>query len=197
VFAFTDIQTELANAAGGSGHSTILNGRIVGYVTPPTRLTFRLENNFSLIDQARVPTQLTISDPIGGVRGYLGSHLAGGRRDLTRAELRWATPNAFHRGDVGVAAFADAGTLWAGSVPYGTSATRESLGFSVLAAYPTKSKRLYRVDVAFPLHKENGRGIEVRFTAGNPTIRSTTEPYDVTRARQAPVPSALVTWPER
>src|SRR5262249_35188311 len=105
VFAFGDVEAELARAANGtSGHSAILNGRAVAYATPSSRLTLGLENNFSLLDQARVPTQLTMSDPIGGVRGYLGSHLAGGRRDLTRAEIRWATPNAFRRGDLGVAA---------------------------------------------------------------------------------------------
>lgn len=198
LFAFADLEVELTGAAAaGSTHSRILNGRLVAYATPTERLTLRLENNLSLLDHARVPTQLTISDPIGGVRGYLGSHLAGGQRDLTRAEIRWATPDAFRRGDLGVAAFTDMGTLWAGSVPYGTSASRQSVGLSVLAAYPTKSKRLYRVDVALPLQRDHGRGIEVRFTAGNPTIRSTTEPYDVTRARQAPAPSALVTWPER
>lgn len=198
LFAFSDVEAELASATSSvADHSAILNARVVAYATPTARFTMRLENNFSLLDQARVPTQLTMSDPIGGVRGYLGSHLAGGRRDLTRAEIRWATPNAFHRGDLGVAAFADAGTLWAGSVPHGTSASRQSVGLSLLGAYPTKSKRLYRVDVAFPLQRENGRGIEVRFTAGNPTTRSTTEPYDVTRARQAPMPSALVTWPDR
>jgi len=199
LFAFSDIEAELTDAMGGkASNSRILNGRIVGYATPTTRVTVRLENNFSLIDQPKVPTQLTMSDPIGGARGYLGSRLAGGRRDLTRLEVRWATPNAFHRGDLGVAAFTDAATLWAGGVPYGTSASRQSVGLSVLAAYPTRSKRLYRLDIAFPLQRADSRGgVEIRFTAGNPTVRSTTEPYDVTRARQAPVPSALVTWPER
>ncbi|HEX4353136.1 MAG TPA: hypothetical protein VHZ95_09485, partial [Polyangiales bacterium] len=189
---------EFTNGNNGlSARSSVINGRVVAYATPSSRVVMQVLNNFSLIDQPHIPTQLTMSDPIGGPRGYLGSKLAGGRRDLTRAEIRWSTPNAFNRGDLGVAVFADAATLWAADVPYGTSVSRQSVGVSLLGAYPTRSKRVYRVDIALPLERDRGRGLEIRFSSGDPTSRNATEPYDVTTARQAPIPAALVTWPVR
>ena len=197
-FIFAHADAEVTNAVGtGGGNSVVLNARSVGYATPTSRFSMQIEDNFSVLDHARVPTQLTMSDPVGGPRGYLGSRLAGGQRNLTRFELRLATPKALYGSDLGVGVFADAATLWAGNVPYGTSAGRQSVGVSLLGAYPTKSKRLYRLDFAFPLQRDNGRSVEVRFTAGNPALRSTTEPYDVTQARQVPVSSSLVAWPQR
>lgn len=198
VFAFTDVEGELtAPLSGSAARSTIVNGRAMAYFTATPRFVIQARDNFSVLDQARIPTQLSMGDPIGGPRGYLGSRLVGGRRNLTSAELRWATPNAFRRADIGVALFADAATIWSGDVPYGVSASRQSVGVSLLAAYPTKSKRLYRLDIAMPLQNDRGRGVEIRFTSGDPTGRSTADPFDVTQARQAPTPASLVTWPIR
>lgn len=198
LFAFTDVEAELTNAMGGSApRSTIMNARTMAYLTATPRFVIQARNNFSLLDQTRIPTQLSMGDPLGGPRGYLGSNLVGARRELASAELRWATPNMFHKGDFGVAVFADAATIWAGNVPYGRSASRQSVGVSLLGSYPTRSKRVYRLDLAMPLQRDARRGIEVRFSSGDPTGRSNIEPFDVTQARQAPTPASLVTWPIR
>jgi len=198
VFAFTDVEGEFTEGTNGTAaRSTIINARAMAYFTATSRFVIQARNNFSVLDQARIPTQLSLGDPIGGPRGYLGSRLVGGRRNLTSLELRWATPNAFHRGDLGAAVFADAASIWPGDVPYGVTASRQSVGFSVLAAYPTKSKRLYRLDIAVPVQKDRGRGVEFRFTSGDASSRNNIEPFDVTQARQAPTPVSLVTWPIR
>lgn len=194
----TDVEAEARrDFTSGLWQSTIGNGRLAVYYTPTSRLLIDLQDNYSSLGHARLPTQLSLGDPIGGPRGYVGSAIAGGRRNVARTEIRWARPDALHRADAGVALFADFAQMWAGDVPYGVSARRQSVGLSLLAAYPTKSKRLYRVDFAMPLQRDHGRGLEVRFTNSNPTVGISTEPGDVTQARLAPIPSSLFTWPGR
>ena len=181
----------------GMWQSTIGNARVAGYYTPSSGVLIDVQDNFSSLGHARLPTQLSLGDLIGGPRGYVGSAIAGARRNVTRAEVRWAGPAAIRRADVGVALFADVARIWAGDVPYGVSASRQSVGFSLLAAYPTKAKRLYRLDFAVPIQRDHGRGIEVRFTNSNPTVGISIEPPDVTQARLAPIPSSLFAWPGR
>jgi hypothetical protein len=72
----------------------------------------------------------------------------------------------------------------------------QSVGLSLLGAFPSGSKRLYRIDIGYPLRGDVHR-LEVRFTAGNWTSAFWREPYDVKRARLGPVPSSLFSWPVR
>jgi hypothetical protein len=175
--------------------STAMNLYAAGYVSPTPRLLFRVQDNFSLLENSNVPTQLWLADRVGGARGFIGSRVTGGRRNVVRAEARFAREDWVRHADLGVALFADAANLWAGDVPYGAAMSARSVGFSILGAYPTKSKRVYRLDFAFPM---NGRGgLQVRFWNGDPAGALTVEPNDVTRARLAPVPSSLFAWPGR
>lgn len=182
---------------GGRWASTVGNARVSAYFAPMSRLLLDVQDNYSALGQARLPTQLSLGDPIGGPRGFVGSTLAGGRRNVTRIEMRGASSRAVYGADVGLAVFADAATLWAGDVPYGVSASRQSVGVSLLASYPTRSKRLYRLDVAFPVQRGQGRGLEIRFTNGDATAAIAAEPSDVTQARLAPIPASLFAWPAR
>ena len=101
------------------------------------------------------------------------------------------------KADVGFATFSEVGQLWKGDVPYGVNATRTSVGVSLLAAYPSRSKRLYRADIAFPLTRSgSGKGgIEVRFSSADRTQAFWLEPEDVSRARTGTEPSRLFAWP--
>lgn len=177
--------------------ATIGNLHATGYFKPDSRLLFTIDDNFSMIDGAAIPTQLTMSDPLGGPRGFGGSTIVGGRRDVLRLEARFARPNVVRHADLGLALFADHGWMMAGDVPYGQTATGQSYGFSILASYPTRSKRTYRIDVAFPTGGLGLHGVQVRFINGDPTSNFAVEPSDVTQARLAPVPSSLFTWPGR
>lgn len=193
-----DAETESRrDFSGGQWASVVGNARVSAYFSPGSRLLFDVQDNYSTLGDARLPTQLSLGDRIGGPRGYIGSTLAGGRRNVTRVEMRGASPRSVHGADVGVALFADAGQLWAGDVPYGITTSAQSVGFSFLAAYPTRSKRLYRVDVAYPLQRGQGRGLEIRFTNGDATTAIAAEPPDVTQARLAPIPASLFAWPGR
>jgi len=149
--------------------------------------------------RSRLPLQLTFSDRRGGVRGYRSSGLAGERRNVARAEVRYSRARVVRGVDVGVAGFTDVGTLLAGDAAYGWTGSRYTAGLSLLAAYPSGSKRLYRVDLAIPLTRsgEGGGRIEVRFHSEDRTTRFWEEPWDVARARTGELPSTLFAWPTR
>jgi len=148
---------------------------------------------------SRLPLQLSLGTTRGGVRGYRSSALGGDRRNVARAELRYSRRSVVKGADVGVAAFTDVGTLLAGDAPYGWTGSRSSAGLSLLAAYPSGSKRLYRMDLAIPLTRsgEGGGRVEVRFGSEDRTTRFWEEPPDVARARTGELPSTLFAWPTR
>ena len=146
-----------------------------------------------------VPHQLTLGDRDGGILGYYNTALAGAYRNVARSELRWSGAALVRNADVGVATFTQVGTLWAGDAPYGVHVTRATVGVSLLAAYPTRSKRMYRADVGIPLTRggTGGGKIEVRFTSEDRTQQFWREPDDVLRARTGPLPASLFAWPVR
>ena len=180
------------NSIVGSIYSTLFWGRAPGAV-------LLLSNQYSGGARSRLPLQVTFADRDGGLIGYHYSGLAGERRNVAHGEVRWSGESVMRRADFGVAAFTEVGTLWAGDAPYGVNATRASVGFSVLAAYPTRSKRMYRADFAFPLTRSGeGKGrIEVRFSSLDRTQTFATEPPDVSAARTGTEPSRLFAWPTR
>jgi len=147
----------------------------------------------------RLPLQLTLGDRLGGILGYRSSGVAGERRNVVRTEFRYSRRSVLRSADAGVAVFAESGTLVAGNVPYGWTGTRYSAGLSLLAAYPSRSKRIYRVDLAIPFTRggETGGKIELRFGSEDRTNRFWEEPLDVTQARTGEAPSGLFAWPTR
>src|SRR5207248_2574132 len=148
---------------------------------------------FSAGVRSRLPLQLSLGDWRGGVRGYGGSLLSGSARNVARLETRVARPSAIQGADAGIAVFAEAGSLRGSDAPYGVSATRSSVGLSLLGAYPTRAKRMMRIDFAVPFNRSDARtrGIEIRFTTEDRTSHFWVEPGDVSRARTGGVPSAI------
>jgi hypothetical protein len=180
------------NSIVGSDYTTLFWGHAPGAV-------LLVSNQYSGGVRSSLPLQVSFADRAGGLIGYHYSGLAGERRNVAHGEVRWSGESLVRRADVGLAAFTEVGTLWAGDAPYGVNATRASVGFSVLAAYPTRAKRMYRVDFAFPLTRSGeGKGrIEVRFSSLDRTQTFATEPRDVTSARTGTEPSRLFAWPNR
>jgi hypothetical protein len=187
-----DMVTHEWNSIVGSTRSALYLGEGPGMVMV-------LSDELSGGVRSRLPLQLTLSDRRGGVVGYRASGLAGARRNVARGEVRRSWSAAIKGADVGVAGFGEVGTLWAGDAPYGWTGSRGSLGLSLLAAYPSRSKRVYRVDVGFPLTRGGAGGgkIEVRFSSDDRTIRFWDEPDDVARSRTGIAPSILFAWPAR
>jgi hypothetical protein len=192
-----DAETEARRTLSHAGPISVIgSGRAAWYYRVGFGQLITLDEEFSGGARPLLPIQLTLTQRQADIRGFTGSTMAGAVRNVARAEYRWARPAAIHGADAGVALFTDVATLAAGAAPFGTSATVQSVGISLLGAYPTASKRLYRVDIAYPLRGDVHR-IEVRFTAGNRTSAFWREPYDVKRARLGPVPSSLFSWPVR
>ena len=99
------------------------------------------------------PFQLTLGGS-SGLRGYSVDDLPGGRRLVATLEDRifFASPgNGFM--DLGMTAFLDVGSVWAGDVPFGAdtgSLATAGAGFRI--GFPGGTRGLTRVDVAFPLN---------------------------------------------
>jgi hypothetical protein len=187
-----DMLTRGWNSIIGSTRSAIYWGQGPGTV-------FVLDDEYSTGINSVLPLQLTFSDPTGGVIGYHRTGLAGSRRNVVRGELRQSKASAYRGADLGIALFGQVGTLWAGEAPYGWTGSRGSVGLSLLGAYPTRSKRVYRIDLGFPLTRGGGGGgrFEIRFSSDDRTSRFWEEPLDVAQARTGVNPATLFAWPTR
>jgi hypothetical protein len=146
--------------------------------------------------QQRTPFQLLLGVPEGGVRGYERSTYAGGERLVARAEHRYTYGPVGRFGDLGGAAFIDAGRQWSGDVPFGvTTPVKASVGIALLAAVPSRSARLWRADLAFPISRGAGSGWTLRFTNADRTAFVFRDPRDVAAGREVTVPSSIFAWP--
>jgi hypothetical protein len=177
--------------------SVIGSGRAAFYAGSAPGIVLMVDNRYSIGARSRLPLQLSIGEMRGGILGYRDAALAGARRDATHAELRFSRESVVHGADMGLAAFGETASVWAGDVPYGQTATRATLGVSILAAYPTHSKRMYRVDFGFPLTRSGTGGgkFEVRFSSEDRTGAFWHEPDDVHAARTGAVASTLFVTP--
>lgn len=176
----------------GRTAGVVASARFAWYARPTADETRIVTLDGSVLHRSVVPLQLTLRDYEGGVPGYGNSAYAGGTRLVARAEERRIirlTPNA----DVAVAAFATAGALWAGDVPYGRrTGFRGAVGVSLLGAYPLGDQRTFRLDVAVPFSPERGRRIEFRVSVNDRTRLLWREPGDVANARTGAIPISLL-----
>lgn len=175
----------------------LASGHVVEYFKASRSNTTTASVEFSGGWNQRIPFNLTLSDPEGGIRGYSASNTPGGQRLVVRLENRQFIARPYALGDFGLGAFVDAGRLWAGDIPYGVSTpVHRSVGVSLLAAVPRASARMYRIDVAFAMNPEpNGHRFELRFGSTNKTNFFLAEPADITATRERTVPSSVFRWP--
>ena len=174
----------------------LASGRLTHYLTVNARHQNQTTLEFSAGYRQRTPFQLLLGVREGGVRGYEESSYAGGLRVVGRTEERYTIPHALDAADVGFAVFADLGKQGAGDVPFGvTSPVVASLGVSLLAAVPTRSARMWRADLAFPVTGGANARWTLRFTNGDRTAFVFRAPRDVEAARETTVPSSIFAWP--
>jgi hypothetical protein len=172
------------------------SGRAAWYVVPDDRNRFVFDLQYSGVWRPRVPVQLALGAREGGARGFEGAEVAGARRLVARVEHRMVAGRPFNLGDLGFATFADAGRVWAGDAPYGvTTPLRASVGVGVLAAVPPNSRRLWRVDLAYPVTKTPGAGLQLIVSNRDLTRTFWREPVDVKMGRERAVPGSVFTWP--
>jgi hypothetical protein len=169
----------------------------VWYLVPDARWRFVTSATYSGVWRPRVPVQIQLGAREGGVRGYDGALEAGNARAVLRAESRYVLGALGNVGDLGVAAFADAGKLWAGGAPYGVnSPVRGALGVSALGAFPRGSRRLWRVDVARALTAVPGAPkVQVVLENRDLTRFFWREPRDVEISRERAAPVSVFNWP--
>lgn len=173
------------------------SGRLARYSRPGDRHTRVISVEWSGTSRVLVPHSLSLGEPDGGVRGLRGADAVGGRRGVARWDERLYLGSPFSFGDLGVAAFADAGQLWAGDLPYGqTTPVWSAGGVSILLAAPMRSTRTWRLDLAAPISRVPGaRSWELRLTHSDRTTFFWREPRDVDLARASAVPASVYNWP--
>lgn len=191
-------QVEGRKGAGADRWDSMIgSARIAYYLGEAPGLVFMTEDKFSGGKQSLLPIQLALDDRQGGIMGYHNAALAGALRNVVHSEVRWSRAALVRNADVGIATFGEVGSVWRGDAPYGVTASRASVGISILAAYPTKSKRIYRADFGFPITRQGeGSGkLELRLSSEDRTILFWREPDDVSRARTGAVPTSMFAWP--
>lgn len=197
-FAAVNMRAEARSAPGSRGRwdGVVASQRLSWHHLSSTRSTRILSLSSASMHRLAFPAQLTLRDPDGGLIGFPGSRGAGGQRVVFRFEERLLVDWFARRADVAVAAFGDAGRLWAGDAPYGADTpVRSSLGVSLMAAFPKGGKRVFRVDLGFPVNPEPGAaGAALRFTVTDRTTVSWAEPRDVERMRTGTGRASLMRW---
>ena len=178
----------------------LTSGRAALYAKPHPRHTLVTSAEWAAGWRHRTPFQLTIGDPEGGVRGYRDSRDAGAQRAVLRVEERWWLGRPRRVGDLGVALFSDAGRVWAGELgdtPFATDTTnvKWSVGVSLLAGIPPRSRQLWRLDLAFPLTHDDEARWELRLSGQDLTRMFFRDPGDVARSRERTVPASVYRWP--
>jgi hypothetical protein len=180
----------------GEWDGIITSGRAAWYLKPADRHLLLTSLEWGAGWHQRVPFQLSLGDPQGGVRGFGNTYIGGGRRVVMRVEERWAMGRPLGLGDIGLAPFMDVGRMWAGDAPYGMSTKPAvGLGLGLLAAVPPGSRRTWRVDVAYPVTKMPNARLEFRVATGDFTRVFWHEPDDVQQGRERAVPRSIFSWP--
>jgi len=181
----------------GQWDGILASGQTVGYLRPSENNTTSASLEFSGGWNQRIPFSLSLSDPTGGVRGYISSRTPGGQRLVARWEDRQFVGRPFKLADMGVGVFAETGKLWAGDIPYGvTTPFRSSFGVSLYGAVPPASARLWRLDLAIAADPApGGHRLELRLSNMDRTTFFLAEPADIGATREQTVPSSVFRWP--
>ncbi len=183
-----------ANQVTQGWQGIVISGKLSYHERRSASHTQTVNLEFSAVQHLFFPLNLSFEDHEGGLRGFLGSGTSGGRRAVVRFEDRWVIP-VNPRADFAIAGFSDVGQLWAGDAPYGTdSRFSSSVGFSLLASYPSGGKRIYRIDFAVPVTGEHYSKYEIRFSVSDRTRTFWREPNDIATARTGAVPRNLGGW---
>lgn len=175
----------------------LASGRLAEYNKIGTRQTVITSLEWAGGWRVRVPFRVTLAGTGGGIRGMTEGLEQGGQRGILRLEDRIDLGTRLGQtADFGLSFFADAGRLWAGDVPFGTTTpVRYSVGMSLLAAFPAASARMWRLDIAVPNVPGRGPRLALRLSHSDQTLMFWREPRDITLARERSVPVGLFNWP--
>ncbi|CAN5650697.1 hypothetical protein BH23GEM1_BH23GEM1_06410 [soil metagenome] len=177
-------------------NSVLSSGRFALYAKPIPRHTASTSLEWSAGWRSRVPYQLTFAARDGGLRGYRSSQTGGARRVVLRVEDKYVWGRFREYATVGLAGFVEGGKLWAGDSPFGvTTPVRFSAGVGLLVAVPPRSRRLARLDLAYPINPDGKRQPELRVTVRDFGRIFWKEPTDLRQARERSRPASVFIWP--
>ena len=186
----------LAGASGEAWSDATLSGRGAWYRKTSDLSVFEASAEFSGGWRERLPLQLSLGETPSGVRGYDGTAIAGGRRGVLRLEQRRTLFSTGPLARWGAALFTDIGKTWSGDVPFGeTTVARGSVGVSLLAAVPPKSRRMLRADLAVPVTGGAAKRWVLRFSSVDATREFWRDPNDLAPARAGMPASPIFGWP--
>ena len=177
-------------------NSVLSSGRFALYMRPFLRHTASTSLEWSGGWRSRVPYQVTFASHDGGLRGFRSSQTGGARRLVLRAEDKYVWGRFRQYATIGIAGFVDAGQIWAGDSPFGVDTpVRYSAGLGLLVAVPPRSRRLARLDFAYPINPDGKRRPEVRVTVRDFGRVFWKEPSDLRQARERSRPASVFNWP--
>jgi len=177
-------------------NSVLSSGRFALFARPFSRHTATTSLEWTGGWRSRVPYQLTFASREGGLRGFRNSQAGGARRVVLRAEDKYVWGRFRKYATIGIAGFADAGKIWAGDSPFGVNTpVRYSAGVGLLVASPPRSRRLARLDLAYPINPDGKRRPELRLTVRDFGRTFWKEPNDLYRARERSRPASVFNWP--
>lgn len=180
----------------GRWADAVVSGRVAWYTKPSAKQTRIFGAEYTGGWRAHEPYQLALGHEQGGLRGYGDSRAVGARRAVVRAEQRWVFGGESRLLALGAAAFGDAGKIWAGDVPFGTTTgVRASAGVSLLASVPRQSRRILRVDFALPIIDDPDAKFEIRVSTSRTPREFWREPGDIARLRAVLPPARVFGWP--
>ena len=174
----------------------VVSGRAAAYLLTSSRHTIITSVEYGGGWRHRSPFALALGEPDGGVRGYEGSEVIGAQRGIARMESRWNVATIGRAADVGLSLFGDAGRMYAGDVPFGVDTPlRYGIGIGILAAVPARSRRIWRLEIGYPLSSDPDASLDIRLSSSDLTRVFWREPRDVARSRERFVPASLFNWP--
>lgn len=197
---FAGVRTEAESRfslRSGDWRHIIVSGRAAWYMKVTPQWTSELSAEGAGGWNTIIPFQFELGDRAGGVRGYVRAHEPGAQRLVLRLEQRMDLGRfRAQRAAYGVAAFADAGRMWAGDVPFGVDTKfRASAGVAILAAVPARSQRTIRGEFALPFDRALGARPEMRFLVREPMRGFWSDPPRVRWARLSAAAEQIFSWP--
>src|SRR5207247_539036 len=173
------------NASSRDWQHLVLSGKAAWFFRPRPRWVSEVALEGAGAWRSDVPFQLALGDNPGGLSAYAHSRDVGAQRLMARVEQRFDLARyQMTRGAFGAAAFLDAGRLWAGDVPFGRNTPiRLSTGVALLGAWPARSQRTLRAELAIPWTRAEGARPEVRFLIREPIAGFFQDPPRIRWAR--------------
>jgi hypothetical protein len=146
------------------------------------------------------PFQLTLGGT-GALRGYSRDDLPGGRRVIASLEDRiyFGSPWGGFM-DLGMTAFVDVGSMWAGDVPFGRdSGLLVTGGAGLRIGMPSGTRGVTRIDIAFPLNGSDAFSKPTfRITRSEQLgLRRGTEDRQIRRSRRTGVGQGILPDPSQ